>query len=72
MNLDLSFLHKDNPLTATPSAIVKRSNFSPDTPISQLNHIVLNNGSPNQQRGVHNQNFDCESNFGEDFLDDKS
>jgi hypothetical protein len=70
--LDLSFLNKDNPLTATPSAIERNQNFSPDTPISQLKNIVLNNeNTPNTKKNM-NHNFDCESNFAEDFLDDKS
>eukprot|EP00347_Sterkiella_histriomuscorum_P014734 403359749 len=56
INLDLSFLQKDNPLTATPSAIIAQSNFSPDSPNSHLK----NNHTPNHHRGM-NQNYDLEN-----------
>jgi hypothetical protein len=51
---------------------MKKCNFSPETPISQL--VNLNNNTPlNHQQLKMNQNqFDEDSNFGEEFGDDKS
>lgn len=67
-DIDLSYYNKDDLLSATPSAIMKKCNFSPETPISQL--VCLNSNTPLNQQKKHNQNqFDDESNFGEDFGD---
>ncbi|CDW71532.1 UNKNOWN [Stylonychia lemnae] len=73
-DIDLSYYNKDDPLSATPSAIMKKCNFSPETPISQLNNLVtMNNNTPlNQKFNNQNQFIDDDSNFGEDYGDDKS
>ncbi len=48
--MDIFYINKDEGCyDGTPSAINLKSQFSPTTPISQLNNLVNNNNTPNNQ-----------------------
>jgi hypothetical protein len=68
-NYDISYINKD--FNVTPKS-KKAAHFSPTTPISELNMLMMQSNTPNGviQSNNRNKHFDCDSNYNEEDNED--